>query len=135
MRWYYSLWADAIGFEKAKHGHIRNWKLYVIIGITFCQGLNIATVLLLLSNWVNTSFFLPINIFPGQMIDGALSGIITLFLLPMLLNYFLVIRSGRYEKIVRYYPFRKGKLYIRYFLLSLMFFLLPVAIGFILSRT
>lgn len=135
MSCYYSLWADAIGFEKAKHGHIRNWKPYVLIGVTFCQGLNLATVLLLMSNWVKIPFFLPIDFFPGKMIDGAISGIITLFLPLLILNYFLVIRAGRYKKIVRKYPYRKGKYYIMYFLLSVLMLLLPVLIGFILSRT
>lgn len=134
MSWYYSLWADAIGFEKAKHGHIRNWKPYVLIGITFCQSLNLAAILLLLSNWVKTPFFLPIDIFPGKLLDGVLSGIITLLLPFMILNYLLVLRDKKYEEIIEKYPFRKGKLYIGYFITSVILFLLPVFIGFIMNR-
>lgn len=134
MSWYYSLWADAIGFEKAKHGHIRNWKFYVLYGISFSQGLNLASILLLLSTWIKAPFFLSIDIFPGKMLDGGLSGIITLFLPFIVLNYFLVYRGKKYEEIIEKYPYRKGKLYIGYFITSALMFLLPVLIGFFLSR-
>lgn len=134
MSWYYSLWADAIGFEKAKHGHFRNWKPYVLLGISFSQGLNLAAVLLLVSNWIKNPFFLTIDLFPGTMLDGALSGIITLFLPFVLLNYLLVLKNKKYELIIEKFPYRKGKLYIGYFITSVALFFLPVLIGFLISR-
>lgn len=133
-KYYYEIWADAIGFEKAKHGHIRNWKPYVLIGITFCQGLNLGTILIVLGTWVKSSFFLSIDFFPGEMLDGALSGIITLFVPFLILNYLLIFRKKKYEGIIENYPYRKGKRYIGYFIVSVVLLLLPILIGFFSSR-
>lgn len=135
MKLYYSIWADAIGFERLKHSHIRDWKPYVLIGITFCQGLNFATILLILGIWLKGSFFLNFDIFPGQMLDGAVSGILTLFVPFLIFNYFLIFRKKNYEKILQNYPFKKGKLYIGYLIISIILFFGPVIVGFLLSRT
>ena len=134
MSIYYRIWADAIGFEKAKHGHLRNWKPYAILGITFCQGLNFATILLLIGTWIKSSFFLTIDIFPGRMLDGAVSGILTLFVPFLIINYFLIFNKQKYKVIIKQYPFRNGKLYIVYFAVSIVLFFMPVLIGFIRSR-
>lgn len=134
MNWYYALWADAIGFEKAKHSQMRNWKPYVLTGIVFCQGLNLGSILLILGTWTKSSFFLSIDLFPGQMLDGALSGIITLFIPFLIINYLLVFRNRKYDYILEKYPYNRGKIYISYFVISVALFLLPVLIGFLLSR-
>ncbi len=68
------------------------------------------------------------------MLDGALSGIITLFLPFVLLNYLLVLKNKKYELIIEKFPYRKGKLYIGYFITSVALFFLPVLIGFLISR-
>lgn len=134
MNIYYRIWADAIGFERSKHGHIRNWKPYVILGITFCQGLNFATLLLLLGIWIKSSFFFTIDLFPGRMLDGAVSGILTLFVPFLIINYFLIFNKQKYKSIIKQYPFKNGKLYAIYFVISILLFFTPVLIGFIKSR-
>jgi hypothetical protein len=60
MKLYYNIWIDAIYFEKSRHGSFRDWKFYVMVGITFCQGLNLATIFFWIGTWIKTSFFISL---------------------------------------------------------------------------
>ncbi len=131
---YYKLWSDAINYEKEKHSHIRNWKPYVLFGISFCQGLNLATILFWLSTWLKFGFFLEINIFPGEILNSAMSGIITLYLPFIIFNYILIFRNKKYNIVLEAHPYQKGKLYIGYYLLSFSIFIIPILIGFLINR-
>lgn len=134
MSWYYKLWVDAIQFENSKHGDFRNWKFYVMIGITFSQGLNLATLLFWMSTWVKINFFIPVDLFPGKIFDGAISGFITLFLPFLVLNYFLIFKNRKYELLLRKYKHKRGRIYITYFFISLSVFIVPLLITFFINR-
>ena len=135
LNWYYKIWVDAIVFEKTKFGHMRNWKTYTIIPMSIIQGVNIATLFfLLVTIGVKIDFFVDFDLFPGNMIDGFLSGALTLFLPPMALNYFLIFRKGKYKELTQKYKYRKGKLYKTYFFSSILIFILPIVIGMIIIR-
>ncbi|MGI8891921.1 MAG: hypothetical protein ACR2GN_00540 [Bacteroidia bacterium] len=131
---YYKLWVDAIYYEKKKHGHFRNWKPYVLIGISFCQGLNLATILFWISPFTKTLFFIPINLFPGNFIDNAISGFITLFLPFLIINYILIFYNKKYEIIINNYQDKNGKIYIGYFVISAIICFVPIVIGFLINR-
>ncbi|XLS28530.1 hypothetical protein ACJD0Z_15145 [Flavobacteriaceae bacterium M23B6Z8] len=130
LKLYYKIWTDAIKYEREKHGHLRNWKVYTIIPISIIQGLNLFTVSIILSSFgINYNLPFEINLFPGETLDSALSGII-LFFVPFLgLNYLLIFKNDRYLKIIEKYNYRKGRLYVAYFLISLLFFFGPIIIG------
>jgi hypothetical protein len=134
MNWYYNLWVDAIQFENAKHGSFRNWKPYVMAGITFCQGLNLATILFWMSTWTKIRFFVPINFFPGSILNGSISGLITLFLPFIIINYFLIFKNKRYEELLKKYEHKNGKRYIIYFIGSFGVFIIPILIGFFIHK-
>jgi hypothetical protein len=84
---YYKIWVDAIVYEKTKHGHLRNWKPYTLIPISVLQGVNLLTIFFWLSTFnLKIDIFLDFDLFPGILIDGFLSGFVTLFLPFILLN-------------------------------------------------
>lgn len=136
MNIYYRIWADAIVFERTKHGHMRNWKVFTLIPISLVQGLNLLAIFILIGfltgNFAN--LFFEIDIFPGSMLDSFVSGSITMILPFLLLNYILVFWNKRYEKIIENYPFKNGKLYLLYFLISIGLFLGPLIIGLIIGK-
>ena len=127
---YYQIWVDAIVYEKTKHGSMRNWKLFTIIPISVLQGINILT-LFLLFNALNLKIkiFLDFDLFPGEMLDSFISGFITLFLPFLILNYLVIFRKERYTQLIKKYTYRKGKLYLIYFLLTIGIFIIPIIIG------
>jgi len=127
---YYKIWVDAIVYEKTKHGHIRNWKPYTLIPISVLQGVNLLSIFFWLSTFnIKIDIFIDFDLFPGTMIDGFLSGFITLFLPFILLNYILIFRGKKYNRLIEKFDYRKGKLYLIYFLMSIGIFIFPIIIG------
>ena len=127
---YYEIWVDAIIFEKTKHGHLRNWKTFTLIPISILQGINLLTIFFWLVTFgIKFDIFFDFNLFPGEMLDGSISGFITLFLPFLILNYFLVFRRKKYKTLIEKYDYRKGKLYLTYFLTTILVFILPIIVG------
>lgn len=127
---YNKIWVDAIVYEKTKHGHMRNWKPYTLIPISVLQGVNLLTIFFWLSTFnIKIDIFIDFDLFPGTMIDGFISGFITLFLSFIMLNWLLIFRGERHESLIKKYDYKKGKLYLVYFLTTIGVFLLPLIIG------
>ena len=125
----YKLWVDAIVFERSNNKGIRNWKIYTLIPMSLYQGLNVFTVLFWLSFFgVKMEIFLVFDIFPGKMLDGALSGLLTLFLPFIILNYLLIFHRKRYEKLIEKYIYKKGKYYKTYAVASVIIGVLPLIV-------
>ena len=126
---FYTLWVDAIVFERSNNNGIRNWKIYTLVPMSLYQGLNIFTVLFWLSFFgVRMDVFLDFNIFPSKMLDGALSGLLTLFFPFIILNYLLIFNRRRYEKLIEKYIYKKGKYYKTYAIASVIISVLPLII-------
>lgn len=131
-RFYFEIWADAIeAMEKSKANMTYKDKAFILLILfSVAQGFNLALVLLILSKYIKTPFFLPIDIFPGKFLDGAIAGIITLFLPFVLINYILIFRKKIVKKYVKNRKINtKGKALLAYFLLSAGLFILIVVIG------
>jgi len=119
---YYSLWADAIIYERAKNGKRRNWKYYTLLPISIFMGINYFTIAMLIGKifgiWI--MFFLDVKISKFTVINHTISGIITMILPFIIFNYFMVIYRNRYLEIINRHHHRHGKLYIGYILTSLI---------------
>lgn len=127
---YYEIWVDAIVFEKTKHGDMRNWKPFTLIPISILQGINLLTGFFGLVTFdIRLDIFFDFNFFPGEMLDGFLSGFITLFLPFIILNYFLIFKGRKYDVLIKKYKYRKGKYYLIYFLTTILIFIIPIIIG------
>jgi hypothetical protein len=127
---YYKIWVDAMVYEKTKHGHLRNWKTYTLLPLSIIQGVNLFTLLIWLSfSGVKFDVFFDFDFLPGTMLDGFLSGFISLFLPFILLNYFLIFYNKQYEKLINEYKYKNGKLYLTYFLVSIGICIIPLILG------
>lgn len=131
-RLYYEIWADAIeAAEKSESFMTNKDKMFTLLALfSIAQGFNLGIVLLALSNFIKTPFFLQIDLFPGTMLDGALAGITTLFLPFAILNYILIFKKKGYKKHVENRRIKtNGKAILTYFVCSSGLFLLIVIIG------
>lgn len=79
----------------------------------------------------NYFYMIDLRFFPVY-VNNVLSYIF-LFILPcLIINYMLILRNNRYEKLLVRYPYYNGKLFLAYFVtsLALPILLLWVAIIF-----
>ena len=127
---YYKIWTDAVVWEKSTNGERRNWKIYTLIPMSLCQGLNLLTI----SFWCHIPIFISINIFSIKLLNAFLSYSISLLIPFIILNYFLIIYKERYESLVKNYKYHNGKLYLWYFLFSIGSFIIPIIIAMLLVR-
>lgn len=135
MKLFYKIWAEAFTREEKLRGK-KDSKLYAFLFITFCQVLNIFSILLYLKILfdVHINLFYTFQFLPGKILNGMLSGIVTLVLPCFLLNYFLVFRAENYKRIMERYSNNNFRHYLAYVIFSIAIFLIPILIGFILSR-
>ncbi len=130
LKLYYSIWVDAIVAEQSKKKRAGNWKLYTLIPMSALQGANLFTLFYWLKNLINRHLllFMPVNIFNARLINGFISVVITIFIPFVILNYLLIFSNNRYEKLIKEYPYQKGKLYKKYTLYSLGILIIPIVI-------
>ena len=133
LKLYYKIWIDAINAVIKKNDeNQKDWKIILLIIFSVAQGVNLLTVFF----WLNTfnikyDIFFDFDFFPGDMLDGFLSGFITLFLPFILLNYFLIFRKRRYQDYREIYSGMntQGRAFMLYFIISVLIFILPIIIG------
>ena len=131
MNIYYKIWVDCIIKARAIPANKNNWKRFTMIFMAMAMALNFMLFMAILQrNFLGISFYhLKVDILPGTKLDAFISFFV-LFLLPMLLiNYFLIFRNNRYEILLEKYKSHNGKLFISYFLASLILPLLLIVIG------
>ena len=128
---YYQIWADAIVYERTKHGDFQQWKTITMLAMSAIQGINLLSFFfLMISLGFDIYPILEFDFLPSNMAN-ALSGFIILFLPFIIINYIFVFRNKRYEEIVKRNKYRNGKLFFAYFVVSFLLFILPLVIGMI----
>ena len=131
MNIYYKIWVDCIIKARAIPANKNNWKRFTMIFMAMAMALNFMLFMAILQrNFLGISFYhLKVDILPGTKLDAFINFFV-LFLLPMLLiNYFLIFRNNRFEILLEKYKSYNGKLFISYFLASLILPLLLIVIG------
>lgn len=124
MRLYYSIWVDCI--FKARQSNERTWKLITMILMTTAMSLNF----LLLVNLVEVGlighplFRLEFRGLPERA--RQITEFLLQFVVPWIaINYFLILRKGRYRRLIAKYPNKNGQLFARYFAISIF---VPIAV-------
>lgn len=123
MNLYYKIWVDGILKAKSRPQNRKDWKVYTLIFTSMAMALNLIVIVTIIeSHILHKSFYeLDFDIFPGTNLDAFMSFFILFLLPPLLLNYLLIFRGNRYEKLIkRGYKYYNGKLYAGYFLGSLI---------------
>jgi len=133
MNLYYRIWTDAIIYYKLKLNglHSRKWLDLPLFVISISMGVNLITLFF----WIKVFFgsridpFITMEIFPSDFINNLASALLTLFFPFLITNYFLILRNDRYKKLISYYGYRyKGKLFIRYIIISFSLFIVPIVL-------
>lgn len=128
MNVYYKIWVDGIIKIRSIPSNKSLWKFYSMLFITMAMAMNLALVITILEkNVLKSSFYeLPVDIFSESKLNSFVSFFILFFLPPLALNYLLIFRNNRYERLIEKYEAHNGKLCASYLMISyfLPFFLI-----------
>ena len=116
MNLYYKIWVDCISKARSMPANKNNWKRFTMAFMTSAMAINYMIIMVILQrNILGYSFYdFKVDIFPGTKLDALISGL-TLYWLPMtLINYFLIFKGNRYEKLLKKYKSHNGKLFFIY---------------------
>lgn len=133
-RFYFEIFADAVeaaaNNKEALFG-TKEQRFYTLLIFSLAQYLNVILLLFILTGLgLNINIFLEINIFPGRILNGLISGFISLGLPLLLLNYFLVFYKKTYLKYtLNRRIITKGWALMIYFMGSAGAFILYMVIG------
>ena len=117
---YYRIWVDCITRAKSRPANKKNWPQGTMFYMSISMAFNLLLMMVILQQYVLGYFFYTIDIswLPRQADD--LFNFILLYMLPCVaLNYLLIFRNKRYEKLQQKYPYHNGNLFIIYFVSSI----------------
>lgn len=131
MNLLYQIWVDCIYRLKSLEAGNENWKFKSMLIMSLSMVFNLLTVMVILQK-VFGYFFYEINV---SFLSGEQNYFLTLLVLyvcPCIcVNYLLIFRRRRYEKLLVNYPYsHKGKLVLTYMLISIFF---PLTLLFVSS--
>lgn len=124
---YYSLWADAINYERLKNGGESHWKAFTFTYMSIFLSLNILALLsaiLFFTGYEITSQLkeqLEIY-FSSELLINFFWALILLFIPSIVITYFCVFYKNKYEYILTNYKFKNGRWLLIYFCLTVIAF-------------
>ncbi len=121
---YYRIWVDCIRRARRQPDNRQNWQIGCMIFMTLPMAFNFILAMTILEEHVFKNYFYKVDLtFLPVRINNVLSYIV-LFILPcVVINYLLIFKKRKYEKLLKKYPYYNGKLFLVYFLISM---LLPI---------
>lgn len=135
LKFYYTLWVDAVVYLRNKEKDNKTFFL-AIIQMTVALFLNIGTILFTLL-FFNIKFelkkglqqtFSLIGIYNQKLISA------TIFFVFFFLHYLIIFRENKIEQLIEKYPYRQGKIYKMYVIISVLLFFLPLLLMYIKEK-
>ncbi|MBV4359690.1 hypothetical protein [Pinibacter aurantiacus] len=127
---YFAIWNDLITRLKMVRPEA-NWKVSGTVFMTLSMSANLAVLIVSLTRYfpIVRTYELKLPFLDGYFKE-VVSFLITIVLPCFLLNYFLVLKNPRFNKIQEKIRFYGGKLFAAYFAFSILFpFVLAVIYG------
>lgn len=135
MGLYYRIWVDYITRLRSREENKNNWQLKSMIFMSIAMTFNFVLFMVLLQRQILGYYFYEINI---SFLSGHMNYILTmliLFILPcVILNYLLIFKGKRYEKLLDKYPYNNGKLFVAYFSISMFLPIILMWIGILFFK-
>lgn len=131
---YYSFWVNVIVDGRKNQPNRTDWKISLFLLITVCNSFNLFVIMLWLKYFNIVSFDINVDFMPNTIINGALEYIVEFASPFIILNYFLIFRNNRYEKLIEKYPPNNSKFPIIYNLFSILTMFVSLVIYSLLAR-
>jgi hypothetical protein len=130
MRLYYLIWVDCIIRLKSQPANKDNWQLLSMIFMTVSMAVDFLFMIIIIEKYILGFGFYDLQI-PGlsREVNGPISFVILFVGPPLIMNYFLIFRNRRYEKLVKKYEYKDGRFVTTFILLALFFPVVGVWLG------
>jgi hypothetical protein len=132
MRLYYMIWVDFILRAKSQPSNKNNWQIMTMMFMSIIMAADFLFLMTILEAYIlHYQFYkFQIPILP-QNISEPLTFAILYGGPPLLVNYLLIFRKHRYEKLIKKYEYHDGKLAVTYMLLGLFIPLITMWIAIV----
>jgi len=135
MNLYYKIWVDSIIRLKSLPRNKENWQLKGMIMMSTAMTFNFALFMAILQRNILGLYFYKLEFrFISKLSNNIVTLIILFFLPCVIINYLLIFRKKRYEKLILKYPYYNGKLSIVYILISMFLPIVLLLAGIIYTR-
>jgi len=135
MGLYYRIWVDFIVRLRSKEINKNNWKSKSLIFMTISMTFNLALLMSILQKHILSYYFYKLEIPFLSNYENNIITILVLFISPcFIVNYLLIFRGKRYEKLLERYPYCNGRLFVAYFSISMFLPIILMWISIFLSE-
>jgi len=126
MGLYYRIWVDCITRLRSIEANKDNWQIKGIVMMSTAMTFNFVLLMVIFQKNILDYIFYEINIPVLSGFQNYILTILILYFLPcVIINYLLIFRNKRYEKLLKKYPYSNGKFIVAYILISLF---LPIVL-------
>lgn len=133
MKLYYRIWVDCITKLRSIEANKDNWQTKGIITMSIAMTFNFVLLMVIIQKNILDYYFYEINIPLLSGFQNYILTILILFFLPcVIINYLLIFRNKRYEKLLKKYPYSNGKFIVAYILISMFLPIVLLLIGMFL---
>jgi len=135
MNIFYKIWVDCLVRMKSQEKNKDDWKMWSMIAMTSAMTCNFLFLMAILQwNVLGFTFYYIKTTFLPERENNVFS-ILILYVLPIIIiNYSLIFRKNRFDKLIKKYPYYNGKLFVVYFSISLFFPLILLFAGIIIYQ-
>jgi hypothetical protein len=120
MRLYYLIWVDCIIRARSQPSNKNNWRGMTMMYMTISMAVDLLFLMTIFEKYILNYFFYEIQIpWLPQSIADPLSFAILYAGPPLIINYVLIFRNRRYEKLIKEYEYHDGKLFVKYIAIAL----------------
>ena len=132
---YYKIWVDGIIQLRSNPKNKGIWIFYAVVFTAMANAFNLVLFTTILDRYILKRDFYDVKItfFHKSWLNGFASFFILYLLAPLIVNYFLIFRNRRYEKLIPRYKTYNGKLYLTYVLGSLFLPFIALVVAYLLG--
>ena len=130
-----AIWVDCIIRVKSQESNQHSWKTITMILMSVAMVLNFLLVINIIQLFIlkRTVYTIDLN-FLSPKLKTSVEFLIRFVVPVVAMNYLLIFRNDRYQKLITKYPYRNGNLFLTYFLGSIAVPIVLLWIGIIVSH-
>ena len=126
---------DCITRLRSREVNKDNWQLKSMLTMSSAMTFNLVLVMIILQKRVIGYYFYELNVTSFSNCENYIFTMLIMYVLPcVIMNYLLIFRNKRYEKLLKKYPYNNGKLILMYFLVSMLSPIILMWIGIFLYQ-
>lgn len=134
MKLYYLIWVDCIVKARSKEGNEKTWPFLTMTMMSLPMVVDMMLFMTIFERDILGRSFYNLNVSGFSEYTNKVFSFVILFALPcVIINYVLIFRKNRYEKLIKKYTYYQGNLFLAFFLISMLAPIILIVLGIFLS--